>query len=165
MQTTEDGFNGVTYEEDTKLKVFWWYHFVGLIWTSEFILACQQMVISGSVALWYFTRWVVQKHPRPLVNRNFGGLTLPCLSLVCRNTFTWSQLYYTSWQIFIRFYSVIIRLLNTKNICISCIGYWLTSAVCSVTILERLCLVNDCDRFISCNSRSFMFEACFEIHR
>lgn len=30
---------------------------MGLIWTSEFILACQQMVVAGSVAMWYFTRY------------------------------------------------------------------------------------------------------------
>uniref|UniRef100_A0A803V5P6 Choline transporter-like protein n=1 Tax=Ficedula albicollis TaxID=59894 RepID=A0A803V5P6_FICAL len=33
-----------------------WYHFVGLIWTSEFILACQQMVIAGAVVTCYFNR-------------------------------------------------------------------------------------------------------------
>ena len=36
----------------------WWYYVVGLIWISEFILACQQMVISGAVATWYFSRYV-----------------------------------------------------------------------------------------------------------
>ncbi|XP_063263622.1 choline transporter-like protein 3 isoform X6 [Prinia subflava] len=33
-----------------------WYHFIGLIWTSEFILACQQMVIAGAVVTCYFNR-------------------------------------------------------------------------------------------------------------
>ncbi|XP_067157001.1 choline transporter-like protein 3 isoform X1 [Apteryx mantelli] len=33
-----------------------WYHFVGLIWTSEFILACQQMTIAGAVVTCYFNR-------------------------------------------------------------------------------------------------------------
>ncbi|XP_062437419.1 choline transporter-like protein 3 isoform X2 [Rhea pennata] len=33
-----------------------WYHSVGLIWTSEFILACQQMTIAGAVVTCYFNR-------------------------------------------------------------------------------------------------------------
>ena len=46
----------VTYKDTTPVRVFWWYHLIGLIWTSEFILACQQMVIAGAVAMWYFSR-------------------------------------------------------------------------------------------------------------
>lgn len=34
-----------------------WYHAVGLIWISEFILAFQQMTISGAVVTYYFTRY------------------------------------------------------------------------------------------------------------
>lgn len=34
----------------------WWYHIVALIWISEFIVACQQFVIGGVVAEWYFNR-------------------------------------------------------------------------------------------------------------
>ncbi|XP_066514781.1 choline transporter-like protein 1 [Hoplias malabaricus] len=33
-----------------------WYHAVGLIWISEFILACQQMTVAGAVVTYYFTR-------------------------------------------------------------------------------------------------------------
>lgn len=36
----------------------WWYHLIGLIWISEFILACQHMTIAGSVVTYYFTRFV-----------------------------------------------------------------------------------------------------------
>ena len=34
-----------------------WYHAVGLIWISEFILAFQQMTIAGAVVTYYFTRY------------------------------------------------------------------------------------------------------------
>lgn len=34
----------------------WWYLVIALIWISEFILSCQQMVIAGAVSSWYFTR-------------------------------------------------------------------------------------------------------------
>lgn len=38
------------------LQYMWWYHLVGLVWISEFILACQQMTIAGAVVTYYFTR-------------------------------------------------------------------------------------------------------------
>lgn len=36
------------------VKGMWWLCFICLIWTSEFILACQQMTIAGAVTHWYF---------------------------------------------------------------------------------------------------------------
>lgn len=38
------------------LRYMWWYHVVGLVWISEFILACQQMTVAGAVVTYYFTR-------------------------------------------------------------------------------------------------------------
>uniref|UniRef100_A0A8C7U4E7 Choline transporter-like protein n=1 Tax=Oncorhynchus mykiss TaxID=8022 RepID=A0A8C7U4E7_ONCMY len=38
------------------LQYMTWYHAVGLIWISEFILACQQMTVAGAVVTYYFTR-------------------------------------------------------------------------------------------------------------
>lgn len=38
------------------LQYLTWYHAVGLVWISEFILACQQMVVAGAVVTYYFTR-------------------------------------------------------------------------------------------------------------
>ncbi|XP_052074053.1 choline transporter-like protein 1 isoform X3 [Mytilus californianus] len=53
-------YNNVTghidYREHETVSYFWWYHLIGLIWTSEFIIACQQLVVSGTVATWYFSR-------------------------------------------------------------------------------------------------------------
>ncbi|XP_046365305.1 choline transporter-like protein 1 [Haliotis rufescens] len=46
----------VEYIEHENVSYFWWYHAIGLVWTGEFIIACQQLVISGAVATWYFTR-------------------------------------------------------------------------------------------------------------
>ncbi|XP_021343598.1 choline transporter-like protein 1 isoform X3 [Mizuhopecten yessoensis] len=48
--------NFVRYDEHETVSYLWWYHLIGLIWTSEFIIACQQLVISGAVATWYFAR-------------------------------------------------------------------------------------------------------------
>ncbi|XP_055368390.1 choline transporter-like protein 1 isoform X2 [Betta splendens] len=38
------------------LQYLTWYHTVGLVWISEFILACQQMTVAGAVVTYYFTR-------------------------------------------------------------------------------------------------------------
>ncbi|XP_002129182.2 choline transporter-like protein 1 [Ciona intestinalis] len=46
----------VRYNATAPIHYMWWYHVVGLVWVSEFILACQQMVIAGAVAKHYFTR-------------------------------------------------------------------------------------------------------------
>ncbi len=46
----------VYFSKSMLAKIMWIYHIVGLIWVSEFIFACQAMVVSGSVARWYFTR-------------------------------------------------------------------------------------------------------------
>ncbi|XP_029460524.1 choline transporter-like protein 1 [Rhinatrema bivittatum] len=50
----EQGF--VEFRVTGPLQYMWWYHLVGLIWISEFILACQQMTIAGAVVTYYFTR-------------------------------------------------------------------------------------------------------------
>lgn len=46
----------VEYEMQGPLQYLVWYHAVGLIWITEFILAFQQMTISGAVVTYYFTR-------------------------------------------------------------------------------------------------------------
>ncbi|MEE6508556.1 hypothetical protein FKM82_021886 [Ascaphus truei] len=52
--TNEQGY--VEFRINGPLQYMWWYHLVGLIWISEFILACQQMTIAGAVVTYYFTR-------------------------------------------------------------------------------------------------------------
>ncbi|KAL2772210.1 choline transporter-like protein 3 isoform 6 [Daubentonia madagascariensis] len=46
----------VEYKPLLDIQCMWWYHLIGLIWTSEFILACQQMTIAGAVVTCYFNR-------------------------------------------------------------------------------------------------------------
>ncbi|XP_036289035.1 choline transporter-like protein 1 isoform X9 [Pipistrellus kuhlii] len=46
----------VEFKVSGPLQYMWWYHVVGLIWISEFILACQQMTVAGAVVTYYFTR-------------------------------------------------------------------------------------------------------------
>ncbi|XP_078251112.1 choline transporter-like protein 1 [Rhinoraja longicauda] len=62
----------VEFKVSGPLQYTWIYHLVGLIWISEFILACQQMTVAGAVVTYYFTR---DKNNLPAT---------PILSSVCR---------------------------------------------------------------------------------
>lgn len=44
------------YVETHWLHKMLWLYLIGLIWTSEFIFACQQLAIAGAVAYWYFRK-------------------------------------------------------------------------------------------------------------
>ncbi|XP_067846063.1 choline transporter-like protein 3 [Heptranchias perlo] len=46
----------VEYRPLSGIRYMWWYHLIGLIWTSEFLIACQQMTIAGAVVCCYFNR-------------------------------------------------------------------------------------------------------------
>uniref|UniRef100_UPI00398F3208 choline transporter-like protein 3 n=1 Tax=Pristiophorus japonicus TaxID=55135 RepID=UPI00398F3208 len=48
--------NQVEYRPLSGIRYMWWYHLIGLIWTSEFLVACQQMTIAGAVVCRYFNR-------------------------------------------------------------------------------------------------------------
>lgn len=61
INTTEETkydktFQLVEYTEAKWIKRMLWLYFIGLIWTSEFIFACQQLAIAGAVAFWYFRK-------------------------------------------------------------------------------------------------------------
>ncbi|XP_053325926.1 choline transporter-like protein 3 isoform X2 [Spea bombifrons] len=53
-QVSSEGL--VEYKSISGIRYMWWYHLVGLIWTSEFFLACQQIIISGATVSWYLHR-------------------------------------------------------------------------------------------------------------
>uniref|UniRef100_A0A1A7XGG3 Choline transporter-like protein n=1 Tax=Iconisemion striatum TaxID=60296 RepID=A0A1A7XGG3_9TELE len=58
----------VHYEMQGPLQYMVWYHAVGLIWISEFILAFQQMTIAGAVVTYYFTRNKSQLPVTPIIS-------------------------------------------------------------------------------------------------
>ncbi|XP_007534060.2 choline transporter-like protein 3 isoform X2 [Erinaceus europaeus] len=62
----EDG--QVEYKPLSGIRYMWWYHLVGLIWTSEFILACQQMTVAGAVVTCYFNRNKSDPPDRPVLS-------------------------------------------------------------------------------------------------
>uniref|UniRef100_A0A3Q4H8B9 Choline transporter-like protein n=1 Tax=Neolamprologus brichardi TaxID=32507 RepID=A0A3Q4H8B9_NEOBR len=58
----------VGYEMQGPLQFLVWYHVVGLIWISEFILAFQQMTIAGAVVTYYFTRNKSKMPATPIIS-------------------------------------------------------------------------------------------------
>ncbi|XP_048207960.1 choline transporter-like protein 3 isoform X1 [Perognathus longimembris pacificus] len=58
----------VEYQPLLGIRYMWWYHLIGLFWTSEFILACQQMTIAGTVATCYFNRNKNNPPDRPILS-------------------------------------------------------------------------------------------------
>ncbi|XP_062864344.1 choline transporter-like protein 1 [Trichomycterus rosablanca] len=57
----------VEFQMHGPLQYMVWYHAFGLIWISEFILACQQMTIAGAVVTYYFTRDKSQLSMTPIL--------------------------------------------------------------------------------------------------
>ncbi|XP_041483712.1 choline transporter-like protein 1 [Lytechinus variegatus] len=53
-QATPDGL--VQYVKDSFSKYMGWYFIFGLLWVTQFILACQECTIAGAVAEWFFAR-------------------------------------------------------------------------------------------------------------
>ncbi|XP_018429336.1 PREDICTED: choline transporter-like protein 3, partial [Nanorana parkeri] len=61
-QVSSDG--QVTFKPLAGIRYMWWYHLFGLIWTSEFFLTCQQIVISGATVSRFLDRDKTKvKHP------------------------------------------------------------------------------------------------------
>ncbi|XP_059941487.1 choline transporter-like protein 3 isoform X5 [Mesoplodon densirostris] len=58
----------VEYKPLSGIRYMWWYHLIALIWTSEFILACQQMTIAGAVVTCYFNRNKNDPPDRPILS-------------------------------------------------------------------------------------------------
>lgn len=84
----------------TKLKKKWsrWiYHFVALIWITEFIIGCQALIVASSVAKWYFTRDKSSlKSPiclsiRNLIVYHMGSVALGDISCIFKTAFSYTN--------------------------------------------------------------------------
>lgn len=79
-------FTLIEYSGSIWVKYLWWIYIVGLIWCSEFILGCQQMVIASSVAAWYFSRWIFDLPITTIaLKSSFKTFFLPFLVEIGRN--------------------------------------------------------------------------------
>ncbi|TDG45455.1 hypothetical protein AWZ03_008078 [Drosophila navojoa] len=54
--TDERTVTRIEYADATVLRSMFWIYVVGLIWTVEFIFACQQFALAAAVAFWYFSK-------------------------------------------------------------------------------------------------------------
>jgi len=81
------GFDYLKWEQSWEQELFFWYHIVGLIWTTEFMFACQQMVISGAVALWFFASKEDRKKMSCTVCTSTGRLIMNHLGSVAFGSF------------------------------------------------------------------------------
>ena len=54
VKSSDTGF--VTYEKTMFVYLMRFYHLFGLFWLTQFVIACQHMVVAGAVAGWYFKR-------------------------------------------------------------------------------------------------------------
>ncbi|XP_038057482.1 choline transporter-like protein 1 isoform X1 [Patiria miniata] len=74
----ETGF--VTYKSNELGPYMWWYHLFGLLWGSQFLVACQQCAIAGAVAAWFFARdksrlnWPILKSIQRIIRYHLGSL-------------------------------------------------------------------------------------------
>lgn len=62
VRSNGEVIDAVTFNVTDEIRYMGWYHFVGLIWTTEFVFACHRMVVAGAVATWYFKRYVSYLH-------------------------------------------------------------------------------------------------------
>ncbi|KAG8194228.1 hypothetical protein JTE90_024559 [Oedothorax gibbosus] len=51
-----DAQGKVTYPIETFFQVLRWLSLFGFLWMTQFVFACQNFVVAGAVATWYFTR-------------------------------------------------------------------------------------------------------------
>ncbi|XP_071543360.1 choline transporter-like protein 1 isoform X2 [Panulirus ornatus] len=62
-----------------------WYHFFALLWISQFVLACQDVTVAGSIAQWYFTRnkkqlgWPISTAMKRLYRYHLGSVAIGSL--------------------------------------------------------------------------------------
>uniref|UniRef100_A0A8C6TYY9 Choline transporter-like protein n=1 Tax=Neogobius melanostomus TaxID=47308 RepID=A0A8C6TYY9_9GOBI len=78
--------NLVEYKLQEPLQYMVWYHAVGLIWISEYILAFQQMTIAGAVVTYYFTRNKSQMPSVPIL-KSMGRTLRYHLGTIAKGSF------------------------------------------------------------------------------
>ncbi|CAC5407572.1 SLC44A1 [Mytilus coruscus] len=70
----------VKYAMDDTMRYIRWYHIFGILWVSAFIVACQDMVIAGAIATWFFKRdksqlgWPVLASIKRLIRYHLGSI-------------------------------------------------------------------------------------------
>lgn len=53
---TIENTTNAEYVKNGVIKVTRWYNILAMLWCTQFVIACQHIVIAGAVATWFFTR-------------------------------------------------------------------------------------------------------------
>ncbi|KAK3090735.1 hypothetical protein FSP39_014173, partial [Pinctada imbricata] len=118
----------VKYTEHETVSYLWWYHLIGLIWTSEFIIACQQLVVSGAVATWYFTRdkntvrCPIGNAMKLLISHHLGSVAFGAFIITLVKLPRWILMYLQK------------KFKNSEN---ECAKYCLKCCICCLWCLEK----------------------------
>ncbi|XP_048758552.1 choline transporter-like protein 1 isoform X1 [Ostrea edulis] len=118
----------VKYTEHERVSYLWWYHLIGLIWTSEFIIACQQLVVSGTVATWYFTRekkslsCTICKSTKLLIFHHLGSVAFGAFVITMVKLPRWILMYMQK------------KMKGSQN---TCAQYTLKCCICCLWCLEK----------------------------
>lgn len=75
----------INYRNLSWIHYMWWYLVIALIWISEFILSCQQIVIAGAVSSWYFSR--DRNRLNSPIRRSIGNLICRHIGTVALGSF------------------------------------------------------------------------------
>ncbi|KAL1380131.1 hypothetical protein pipiens_014432 [Culex pipiens pipiens] len=121
-------FDLVEYPEADYLRHMLWLYIIGLIWTTEFIFACQQLAIAGAVAYWYF-----RKPTDTPVLQSIGKLIKYHLGSVAKGSFI-ITLFKIPRLILTYLYTKLKRHQNEGSECASCC---LRCCICSFWLLEK----------------------------
>lgn len=84
-------FTLVAYNRPSWVRFAWCFQLLFLLWAAEFVLSCQQTVVAGAVASWYFCkdraalRWPVGRSAARLCLYHLGSVALGSLLIpVCK---------------------------------------------------------------------------------
>ncbi|KAK6171841.1 hypothetical protein SNE40_018266 [Patella caerulea] len=135
VKANGNGF--VVFEEYETVSYFWWYHLIGLIWSSEFIIACQQLAISGAVAKWYFTR--NKESVSCVIGNSVGRMIVYHLGSVATGAVIITIVKLPRW----------ILMYLSKKLKVSdrqCAKYWTKCCICCLWCLEK------CLKYLSANA-------------
>ncbi|XP_064605930.1 choline transporter-like protein 1 [Liolophura sinensis] len=120
----ENGF-GINYDKDETWQVLRWYYYFGALWITAFIFACQDVIIAGAVATWYFNRekrslgWPIYASTWRLFRYHLGSVAFGSL-IIAIIRFIRLMLAYIQRQLKGRTGKVAQFLLKMMHVCLLC---------------------------------------------
>ncbi|XP_025829941.1 choline transporter-like protein 1 [Agrilus planipennis] len=136
------------YEKDVAMLIARWINIFAFLWTIQFIIGCQQMVIAGAVAAWYFTR--NKKRLGSPVFYSFYNLTRYHIGSVCFGSFVIALV-----QLLRIILSLVQRFVKKyNNSCANCV---LKCCQCCLYIFEKIIKYISRNAYIEIAIRGYPF--------